>query len=132
MWTEKYEKLSTYEKGEFRRLANYLLSHTYLVRDKYDSSKKMLLINEDYRMLITRLYEVMSEYFEISGWKLSKDENYGVISLYNIYDSNRLRIDQFTTLMLYTLRLIYEEEREKVSGNKDVRTDTVTVITKMI
>ena len=29
MWNEEYEKLSSYEKGEFRRLSNYLLSHTY-------------------------------------------------------------------------------------------------------
>lgn len=131
MWNEKYEKLSNYETGEFRRLANYLLSHTYIVRDRYDVSKKMMLLNEDYRMVVTRLFEVLLEYFEVSGWKLTKDENYGVLSLCNIYESNRLRIDKFTTLMLYTLRLIFEEEREKVSGNRDVRTDTVSLISKM-
>ena len=36
MWSEQYEKLSSYEKGEFRRLGNYLLSHTYMVRFTYD------------------------------------------------------------------------------------------------
>jgi hypothetical protein len=130
LWDEKYQKLSNYEKGEFRRLANYLLSHTYLVRDKYDSSKMMMIVNEDYRT-VSRLFEVLFEYFDVTGWRLKKDDNYGVISLYNIYESNRLRIDRFTTLMLYTFRLIYEEEREKVAGNRDVRTDTVTVISKM-
>lgn len=131
MWNEDYEKLSNYEKGEFRRLANYLLARTYIVRDRYDTSKRMILVNEDYRMVANRLFDVMYEYFEVTGWKITKDDNYGVISLYNIYESNRLRIDRFTTLMLYTLRLIYEEEREKVAGNRDVRTDTVSVISKM-
>lgn len=131
MWNENYEKLSNYEKGEFRRLANYLLARTYIVRDRYDTSKRMILVNEDYRMVANRLFDVMYEYFEVTGWKITKDDNYGVISLYNIYESNRLRIDRFTTLMLYTLRLIYEEEREKVAGNRDVRTDTVSVISKM-
>ena len=37
MWSEQYEKLSTYEKTEFRRIGNYLLSHTYMVRFTYDS-----------------------------------------------------------------------------------------------
>lgn len=31
MWNEEYEKLTSYEKGEFRRIANYLLSRTYMV-----------------------------------------------------------------------------------------------------
>ncbi len=26
MWSERYEKLSSYEQGEFRRLGNYLLN----------------------------------------------------------------------------------------------------------
>ena len=42
MWSEQYEKLSSYEKGEFRRLGNYLLSHTYLVRFTYDPSDSLI------------------------------------------------------------------------------------------
>ncbi|MBQ1349029.1 MAG: hypothetical protein IIY61_00040 [Ruminococcus sp.] len=43
MWSEQYEKLSSYEKGEFRRLGNYLLSHTYMVRFTYDPSEETTL-----------------------------------------------------------------------------------------
>ncbi|MEA5074225.1 MAG: DUF4194 domain-containing protein [Eubacterium aggregans] len=130
MWSEDFEKLSSYEKGEFRRLSNYLLSHTYLVRYEYQSSQKMTMPSSDYTM-VSRLFSVMQEYFSVSGWKLEKDDNYGVISLINIYDHNRLRVDRFTTLFLYTCRLIYEEHREESGQFHTVRTDTQTIVEKM-
>lgn len=130
MWNEQYETLSSYEKGEFRRLANYLLSHTYMVRYEYQPSQQMTLPNADYQMA-TRLFPVMRDYFAVTGWQLEKDDNYGIISLINIYDHNRLRIDRFTTLFLYTCRLIYEEEREQASSFHTVKTDTQTVVEKM-
>lgn len=130
MWNEEYEKLTSYEKGEFRRLSNYLLSHTYLVRYEYQSTQQMTMPNNDYTM-VSRLFSVMQEYFTVSGWKLEKDDNYGVISLINIYDHNRLRIDRFTTLFLYTCRLIYEEHREESGQFHTVRTDTQTIVEKM-
>lgn len=130
MWNEEYEKLSSYEKGEFRRLTNYLLSHTYLVRYDYQSDKQMTMPSGDYTM-VSRLFSVMKEYFDVSGWRLDKDDNYGVISLINIFDHNRFRADRFTTLFLYTCRLIYEEHREESGQFHTVRTDTQTVVEKM-
>ena len=130
MWSEAYEALSNYEKDEFRRLCNYLLSHSYIVRDLYKPDKQWTEPNNDYRM-INRLFECMREYFSVSGWRLEKDDNYGVISLVNEFDHNRLRIDRFTTLFLYTCRLIYEEGREQGDNLRIVRTDTGAIIEKM-
>ncbi len=130
MWSETFEALSNYDKGEFRRLANYLLSHTYLVRDVYKPDKQWTEPNGDYRM-VNRLFDCMRDYFSVSGWKLEKDDNYGVISLTNEYDHNRLRIDRFTTLFLYTCRLIYEEGREQGDNLHIVRTDTGSIVEKM-
>ncbi|MBI4856752.1 MAG: DUF4194 domain-containing protein [Acetobacterium woodii] len=130
MWSEIFESLSNYEKGEFRRLANYLLSHTYLVRDLYKPDKQWTEPNGDYRM-VNRLFECMRDYFWVSGWKLEKDDNYGVISLINEYDHNRLRMDRFTTLFLYTCRLMYEEGREQGDNLHIVPTDTGSIVEKM-
>jgi hypothetical protein len=130
MWSEKYEGLSHYDKGEFRRLCNYLLSHTYIVRDTYKTDKQWIEPNYDYRM-VSRLFECMREYFDVSGWKLEKDDNYGIISLTNEFEHNRLRIDRFTTLFLYTCRLIYEEGREQGGNLHLVRTDTGAIVEKM-
>ena len=112
MWNEEYEKLTSYEKGEFRRIANYLLSRTYMVRFTYDSVKEMTLPNSDYSML-ARLFSVLQEYFEVTGWKLEKDDDYGIVSLISEFDNNRFKLNRFTTLFLYVCRLIYEENRLK-------------------
>ncbi|MDR1927285.1 MAG: DUF4194 domain-containing protein [Oscillospiraceae bacterium] len=130
MWNDTYEALSNYEKGEFRRLCNYLLSHTYLVRDVYKPDKQWTEPNSDFRM-VNRLFDCMRDYFALSGWKLERDDNYGVIALFNEYGHNRLRIDRFTTLFLYTCRLIYEEGREQGDNLHIVRTDTGAIVEKM-
>ena len=130
MWSEVYSALSNYEKDEFRRLCNHLMSHTYLVRDVYKPEKQWTEPSNDYR-LVTRLFECMHEYFKVTGWKLEKNDNYGVISLINEYDHNRTRFGIFTTLFLYTCRLIYEEGREQGSSSNVVRTDTGAIVEKM-
>lgn len=130
MWTEDYQSLSAYEKGEFRRLSNYLLSHTYLVRYQYDASQQMTVANGDYTT-VNRLFPILESYFQLSGWTLHKDDTHGFFSLLNEFDHNHLKIDRFTTLFLYTCRLIYEEGRQQADYFHVVRTDTQSVIEKM-
>lgn len=130
MWTEEYENLTAYEKGEFRRIGNYLLSHTYMVRYVYDPTEQMTLPNRDYQMAI-RLFPLLKGYFLVAGWNLEKDDNYGIMSLINTYNHNRLRIERFSTLFLYACRLLYEEGRQQATDFHVVKTDTQTVVEKM-
>jgi hypothetical protein len=71
-------------------------------------------------------------YLGFGGWTLQKDSNYGVISLANDYEYNRVRFDRNTTLILYTLRLIFEEEREKVTLRNEILTTVANTVHKMI
>lgn len=130
MWNEKFENLTSYEKGEFRRIANYLLSHTYMFRFTYDPSEESTLPNSDY-IMVMRLFEILQEYFEVTGWRLEKDDEYGIVSLISEFDHNRYRLGRFTTLFLYVCRLIYEEERENSNSYRVVKTDTASVVEKM-
>ena len=130
MWSETYENLSNFDKGEFRRLGNYLLSHTYMVRDVFRPDKQWTEPNNDYRT-VSRLFDCMQEYFSVTGWRLDKDDTYGIISLTSEFEHNRLRTDRFTTLFLYTCRLIYEEGREQGDSRRIVRTDTGAIVEKM-
>jgi hypothetical protein len=127
---DEYEKLNSGEKDDFRRLSNYLLSHTYMIRHEYLPSRQMTLPNRDYQT-VARLFDLFRDYFDLSGWRLEKDDNYGVISLFNRYDHNRFRLDRFTTLFLYMCRLIYEERREDAGNYKAVMSDTAEVVEKM-
>lgn len=131
MWTEDFERLNNSEKEEFKRLANLLLSRTFITRDYYDSKESMMKVNPEYRF-IERHFELFSSYFSYSGWAVLKDNQYGVISMENIYEYNRLKLDRFTTLMLYTIRLIFEQERERISLRNEIMTTTGQIIHKMI
>lgn len=130
MWNEDYEALNSYEKGEFRRIGNYLLSHSYLVKYTYKASDGVIVANADYRF-VGRLFALFQSYFDVTGWLLEKDDNYGYMSLMNIYDHNRYRMDQFTTLFLYTCRLYYEEMRDQAGSFHTIPTSTSQIIQKM-
>ncbi len=131
MWIELYEKLTNSEKEEFRRMLSSLLSHTYLVRDIYDTKENLMKVNPEYRF-VERNYELFVEYLGFGGWSLQKDSNYGVIALANVYEYNRVRLDRNTTLILYTLRLIFEEEREKITLRNEILTTVAQTVHKMI
>lgn len=130
MWNEAYESLNSSERGEFRRVGNYLLSHTYLTRYGYNSSEQMTLPNRDYQVA-ARFFSILQDYFAVTGWKLDKDDNYGYMSLVSMYDHNHYRMEQFTTLFLYTCRLVYEEQREQANSFHSVCSSTLDIIQKM-
>ena len=100
MWTELYDKLTGGEKEEFKRILNLALSRTFIVRDVYDPKEGMMKVNPDYRF-IERNFELFLEYLDFAGWSLDKDSNYGVITLSNNYEYNRVRLDRNTTMLLY-------------------------------
>lgn len=131
MWVELYDKLTNSEKEEFKRLANYILARTFLLRDVYDAKEGIIRVNPDYRF-VERNYELFLDYLSYAGWTLMKDSSYGVIVLENAYEYNRIKLDRLTTLILFTFRLIFEEEREKVTLRKEILTTTGQVVHKML
>jgi hypothetical protein len=90
----------------------------------------MTLPNRDYQA-VSRFFDLLRDYFDLSGWRLEKDDNYGIISLSSRYDHNRFRLDRFTTLFLYMCRLIYEEKRKDAGAYKAVPTSTTDVVERM-
>lgn len=110
MFEEEFVKLSSQDQNEFARIVNALMLKSFVVRESFDSREKMMKINPEYRF-IERYYEIFEEYLKYSGWHLEKDVPNGVIAIYNEYEQNRLRIDRETSLILFTLRLIYETKK---------------------
>lgn len=131
MWNELYDKLTNSEKEEFKRLLNLILSRTFMVRDLYDSKEGMVRVNPEYRF-VERNFELFVDYLDFAGWSLEKDSNYGVIALNNNYEYNRVRLDRNTTMILYTMRLVFEEEREKVTLRHEILTTTAQIVRKLI
>lgn len=131
MLEEQFEKLNMTEKEQFRRMVNKLLAHSYLLSRSYDFTDHIAKTNPEY-LFVERNFELFQEYFSYSAFHLERDNNYGVISLQSEYDENRLRLDKQSTLILYTLRLIYEEEREKLSLSREIFVSVADLVHKMI
>ena len=129
MWTEKYEQLNDYNKHEFKRILHLIMKRNYLVRQVYKRETGVWEpTNPDYRKA-AELFPIMDEYLRFSGWELKKDDNIGVISIVSTMGENVFTADRFTTLFLYTCRIIYEEA--KMEGKLTAPTTTEAVFEKM-
>lgn len=131
MFTEDFDKLGMQEQENFRRIVNMLLAHTFLISDQYDFANGIRKANPDYRF-VERNFPLFTDYLEYAGFTLTRDSGYGVISLVSTNDYNRVHFDRLTTLMVYTLRLIYEETREKLQLSDEIFTSTGELVQKMI
>lgn len=130
MWAEEWEKLTARDKEEFMRVINLLLNKTFILRDEYDPKTKSMVINKDFRF-VERHHSLIEQYLEIAGWHVQNDAYRGVIAVYNRFGTNRYRLDKHTTYFLYTLRLIYEECREKVALARQCTTTVGEMVEKM-
>lgn len=130
MWENEWEQLSEKDRETFARVVNILMQKTFIVRDEVDPRSKNIVINRDYRFL-ERHRSLFQRYLNVIGWDIQLDVHSGVAALYNRYEYNRKRIDKNTTFFLYVLRLIYEEQMEKLSIHKEVMTSVGEVVEKM-
>ncbi|MEE0955529.1 MAG: DUF4194 domain-containing protein [Eubacterium sp.] len=131
MFTEDYEKLGLTDRETFRRLVNWLLGHSFLVSHVYDFDENIRRSNPDY-VFVERHFQLFADYFSYAGFQLTRDTGYGVMSLESEYEYNHVRFDKLTTLMIYALRLIYDEERERLSLSEDVFVTTGDLVHKLI
>lgn len=126
MWQNKeWNELSDRDKENFARVTNRLLSESFILRQQYDSREGLFRVNRDYRF-IEHHKEMIEKYLSFSGWVLHVDDAFGVVHLTNEYEFNRVRLNKKVTYLLYTLRLIYEEEQERVSSRSNLSVSTTT------
>lgn len=127
MFVKKYNELNDSERENFKRMVSYLLAKTFIVNRIYDKSQKTFITNPDYRF-ISRNIELFREYLELAGFKLIKDSHYDVMYIENAYGYNKKRLDKNTTIFLYGLRLLFDEEQKREKLN----TDTVVSVADII
>lgn len=130
-WVRLYSQMNQTESMLFKRLVNLLLSKTFLLRDDYDLKEGRLRVHPDYRF-VERHIEIFSGYLDLGGWTLHRDNSYGVIYLNSSHDYNRFQFNKFQTLVLFTLRIIFEERREEVQIRNEVIVETNELVQKMI
>lgn len=109
-----YDELNVMEKEVFKKIINQLLGKTFIVNHIYDENKKTSIMNPDYRF-IERNLELFKNYLELGGWSLERNDNYEVIYITSNYGYNKARLDKFTTIILYLLRLMFDQKRENIN-----------------
>lgn len=114
---ELYKSFNDKNKEDFITVINRLLFTNYIVERTYERGKAVT--NPDYRF-ISYNKAVCAEYLEMIGWELVSDELNGVYSIKNDYFSNSISMNRTTSLILLSIRLIFEEKISKSSYQKDV------------
>lgn len=114
MFDEEFNYMTDGEQKEFQRIANKLLTNTFLVKKMPDFENNNFRFHADYIFVEERL-ELFQQYFAFMGGKLKKDDIIDVISFSSEFNDNRIHLNLFETKCLIILRLLYEELREKIS-----------------
>jgi hypothetical protein len=131
MFDLQYDRLSTKEKEEFATVVNLLFSKNYLLRDFYSEKEKTTRTDSAYRF-VERHQELIELYLSYSGWELNVDTKYGVTWVINRLDRNKETLNKATTVILLVLRLIYDEEREKLSLKREILTSVSDIVNKLL
>ena len=133
MFSEQFAQLSGSDQTRFAEIVNKILLKGFVVRDIFDSREKIIRVNPDFRF-IERQFDLINDYLKFSGWVLNKDLILGVFYLINTFEDNRIRIDRETSLVLFTLRLIYEDEKEEggSSSTQSIYMTTPSLIKMMV
>ena len=118
MFEEKYNELSLGEKNQFGSVVNTILLKGFIVRDIFDPKEKIIKISPTYRF-IEKNYELINSYISFANWRIEKDTILGVVALLNENNENHFRLDRETSLLIFTLRLIYETERDQSSSTSE-------------
>ncbi len=118
------------ELEQFKAICNQLLSRTFVVRTMVHPDKGRVN-NPDYTFLSTH-YEEVREYLSLLDWDLRKDDFNGFFYVLNTDEVNRCNLSKKETAILLAIRMIYDENQERVGLEHDVICTVRDVLEKVV
>lgn len=118
------------ELEQFKAICNQLLSRTFVVRTMVHPDKGHVN-NPDYTFLSSH-YEEVREYFSLLDWELRKDDFNGYFYVLNTDEVNRCNLGKKETAILLAIRMIYDENQERVGLENDVICTVRDVLEKVV
>ena len=118
------------ELEHFKAICNQLLSRTYVVRTLYKPGEGRVN-NPDYVFLSTH-YEAIRDYLALLDWDLRKDDLNGYFYVYNTDEANRCNLNKKETAILLAIRMIYEENIERLGLEQDAVCTVRDVLEKVV
>lgn len=127
---EWINEASQKELEQFKTICNQLLSRTFVVRTLYRPEKGRVN-NPDYTFL-TLHYEEVREYLSLLDWDLRKDDFNGYFYVLNTDEANRCNLGKKETAILLAIRMIYDENQERVGLEHDAVCTIRDVLEKVV
>lgn len=124
------ENATQKELMQFKSVCNQLLSKTFVVRSIYVPEKGPTN-NPDYSFLSIH-FEAAREYLSLLDWDLRKDDFNGYFYVWNTDDANRCNLSKNATAILLALRMIYDENQERVGLEHDVICTVRDILEKVV
>lgn len=118
------------ELEQFKAICNQLLSRTFVVRTMVHPDKGRVN-NPDYTFLSSH-YEEVREYLSLLDWDLRKDDFNGYFYVLNTDEVNRCNLGKKETAILLAIRMIYDENQERVGLEHDVICTVRDVLEKVV
>ena len=118
------------ELEQFKAVCNQLLSRTYVVRTLYKPGDGRVN-NPDYVFLSTH-YEAIRDYLALLDWDLRKDDFNGYFYVLNTDEANRCNLSKKETAILLAIRMIYEENIERLGLEQDAICTVRDVLEKVV
>lgn len=109
---EFIDVLENVPKDKFKATANKLLNECFIIKKNKDTASEYNFIL-NYRDYFVSLFDVL-------GYELVIQEDQGVIGINNPAGTGRIHLKKIESMLLLILRLLYIEERKKVSQTGDV------------
>lgn len=109
---EFIDVLENVPKDKFRATANKLLNECFIIKKNKDTIS-------DYNFILN-YREYFISLFDVLGYELVIQEDQGVIGINNPAGTGRIHLKKIESMLLLILRLLYIEERKKVSQTGDV------------
>ena len=112
-YTEHLEKLlGNVPKDKFRMCANKLLNECFIPKSCSNLKNCYYFILKEKDLFRT--------YFDLIGYELTINEEYGVIALNSTFGTGRINFRLLDSMILLILRLIYVEKKKELSQTDDV------------
>lgn len=108
--------LGNVSKDKFRQNANKLLNECFILKECSDTKNSYYFILKE--------KDLFNTFFDLLGYELIINDSFGIISLNNIFGTGRIKLRKLESILLLIVRLIYIEEKKKLSQNDAVIVQT--------
>lgn len=124
------QNYSQKETDLFKSVCNQLLGRTFIVKTIYRPDKGNVN-NPDY-LFLSQHFEDVKDYLLMLDWDLYKDDFNGFFYVTNTSEANKLSLNKTATSILLALRMIYDENKDRMGLEHDVLCTVRDVLEKVV